>query len=121
MRIPSCTNVYNTTTNLAINFALAIVLPGMTFISFDLYPTKVTHGLTYTWQHLGASRLQLLQRYLVVSGVVEEIPSAVELQLHCLTITTMATPAPGRGRLYDREQTLDIILQCDAESYDEDW
>ena len=71
---------YNATPNLAINIALAIVLPGMTFISVDLYPTKVTHALTYTCQHLGASRLQLLQRNLVVSDVVEEIPSAVEVQ-----------------------------------------
>ena len=58
----------------------------------------------------------------MVSGVVEEITSAVEVQLHCLTTTTMATLAPGRGRLYDTEQTLDIILQSvsDAESDDED-
>ena len=40
----------------------------------------------------------------------------------CLTTTT-ATPAPGRGRLYDTEQTRDIILQSvsDAESDDEDF
>ena len=40
-----------------------------------------------------------------------------------MSITTMATPAPGRGRLYDTEQTLDIILQSvsDAKSDDEDF
>ena len=51
--------------------------------------------------------------------MIKEIPSAVEVQLHCLT-TTMATPAPGKGRLYDTEQTLDIILQSVMQSDDED-
>ena len=69
--------IYNATPNVAINSALATILPSLTFTSVDLYQTKVTHALTYTLQRLGASRLQLLHRYLVVSAVVEETPSTV--------------------------------------------
>ena len=66
--------IYNATPNIAITSALATILPSLTFTSIDLYHTKVTHTLTYAWQHLGTSRSQLLHCYIVVSAVVEENP-----------------------------------------------
>ena len=38
---------------------------------------------------------------------------------HCTTTTTMATSASHRGRLYDTEETLNMICDSDAESEDE--
>ena len=108
-----------------IKAVLANVRYTRTSISVDLYQTKVPHALTHAWAAPAPIDRSCFRCYPVVFAVVEETPRGhlvLVLLLayhHCITTTTMATSASHRGRLYDTEETLNMICDSDGESEDE--